>query len=167
MFAYDMLNLIRTFKTFINKYDETILNPTRRRVYFNDGEILRNFHYINTLETFKLSLCEKIEQPVHQNYLLNDSIHADWNKNAEYFLFLIKKYKSQLKKYLLENGYPKTGPVENKNNEHDLSGSSKHKISEDWKFVATILDKFFFYFFALTVPVSILAMTLKIALYNN
>lgn len=180
--ANDTLNLLKNLKSFINKHDNSENSIDDGCAYNNyiengnkysnetinyDEKTLLNFHYINTLETFKLTMI----QTKNESYQINESrsrspsiINYDninnSNKKAKYYLFLMKQYKSQIRKFLEKN---------------ELSGESNKiktvkprliKSGDDWKLIAIMLDKFFFYLFAFTVPVSIFAMTIKIMFYN-
>jgi hypothetical protein len=152
---------------------------------FDDQEQLSNLQYVNTLENIKLLLMKKAK--IKKSKSLNrcsshgqahfSNPHNQLGNRIE-LLLVESGYKSESERYVMETrkalNFLRTIRMYNHQLERylEMKYSSEKKYSKikhfkdapysnEWKYLAVVLDKILFYTFVFIIPVSILTMSLK------
>ncbi|CAF0725306.1 unnamed protein product [Brachionus calyciflorus] len=177
MIGKDMLKLLKTLKSFIlknNYHDDNLYSSGLFKKSYYSQEIKNaNLTYLNTLENLKLILIKSREKSTNLNLrkpiiktnssqnigeqINNYSARVANYKQALFFLENLQVYKFQITSYIKQ-----IKKSQNSNNliNHKIKYND-HLELHDWKFLAIIIDRFFFIFFSVITPVSLLIMYLK------
>lgn len=169
--GHNALSLIRSIKQVINDQSKQSDFKSEQKFLFctglNKQEIKietkkPNFKLINTLESIKFTLQNKTKnkskrfQTSHQNYCKHN---IEQIETAEIYLNYLKDYNTQIKLYLNETKPQLIVPNEMTNIDKPKPVPS---YVYEWKYLAIILDRIFFFTFALVIPICLFFMFIEI-----
>lgn len=160
----EVLELVKSLKMYIVRKND--LKISIRKNCFTK-ENLDNSKYLNTLENLKYNLIrsggkakEKMSECMNLNQRLDElSEGLIEMKKAKLFLENLQTFKCSVKYYI--NSIQKPSDI------HYFTRYLQNQLSNDqilvhqWKYLAMLIDRFVFIFFALVTPISLFLMYLK------
>lgn len=121
-----------------------------KKIY--DTNCKRNMHYVNTLENLKLNIVRPKKKVNLEQVSVSKFEQDIMTKRGYKYLDYLRCYKKQI------HGFTKFNIDVDKTKTNELNTSD---FSNDWKYLAIVIDRVIFTFFSLIIPVCLLLMYFK------
>lgn len=161
----EVLDFVKALKMYITRKNDLQMS-TRKNCFTKEN--VANSNFLNTLENLKFNLTrsgkiknKKNDQAINLNQKLDDlSIGLMEANKAKYYLETLQIFKGSIRNCITS--------IQKSNDIHNFTKYLQNQMNNDqilvhqWKYLAMLIDRFFFLFFGVITPISLLLIYLKV-----